>query len=579
MNGRMPLRVSASGSRSVPSFIQPPTQSVIVVDPVKIADPVKIPTDPFAGASPNPATVASLRRMSRIKESAKEKEKQEEEERKRLNERAEQVAKALMIQQKIEQEAKDAAFRAAQEKEKEAKREAERRAAEWAEERRRYEEKIVEESKQKRKEDYNKKKEEERVVLQRAQQERQAALKKIAELYASGERVQQERLAALKNREERYALDERVQQERLAALKNREERYALDERVQQVQIKKKVEEQHIQEWVEKLPTINQKSRRMLRKELKHVIEPDLSVNHAQHVEHLKRISDRAERIILDSIACRSHPPPTTRIHVFLLCFNESYLLPHMIAHYRAYLPSCHITIYDNESSDDSVAIAKRLGCEVISWSSNNMNDERLKIKIRNYCWNYLKDGWIIMADMDEWICVTEEDLRREEEQGTTILTIKGLDMMGESQKDDLSDLDFHAVDRYVPFKDEDKNLCFLRNRIQTMNWGAGSHHCKPRGKIQYSDKTYYNKHMCNMGLPFLQKKMRQRHERSLLNRSKGWSIHYVDDMEKVAAFYKKRLESSQSTHDIQDIIPFPIKNNVKLVVTDTVITEPLRMPI
>jgi hypothetical protein len=150
------------------------------------------------------------------------------------------------------------------------------------------------------------------------------------------------------------------------------------------------------------------------------------------------------------------------IHVFLICYNESAMLPHTIHHYRKNLPSCKITIYDNQSTDDSVAVATALGCKCIEFDTGNKMDEIKMRWLRNNCWKSVESGWIIMADMDEYICVTEDELLEEMQNGTSILKIQGWNMVGETESIDLKDIDLQSIKKFVYQPRENKNLCFLR---------------------------------------------------------------------------------------------------------------------
>jgi glycosyltransferase involved in cell wall biosynthesis len=231
------------------------------------------------------------------------------------------------------------------------------------------------------------------------------------------------------------------------------------------------------------------------------------------------------------------------IHIFLLCFNESALLPHTVKHYKKYLPSCKIIIYDNESTDNSVEIAKNLGCSVVSWNTNNILDVNLEMQLKNSIWKTCNSGWVIMADMDEFLCVTETDLMKEKQFGTTILKTDGYDMIGESNTIDLTDIDLQNINKYIKNRYESKNLCFLREAITDINYGPGSHTCNPKGNVVYSSGVYINKHMSSLGLNFLINKHIKRYERSEKMRLKGWCIHYTQDIDKIKETYKKSIDS------------------------------------
>jgi len=233
------------------------------------------------------------------------------------------------------------------------------------------------------------------------------------------------------------------------------------------------------------------------------------------------------------------------INIFIVCYNESVLLPHTIAHYKKNFPSCQIFIYDNYSTDDSVKIAESLGCKVIMWDTENiLNDYKLR-DLKNTCWKNIESGWIIVIDMDEWLSITERELKKETKLGTTILNIKGIDMIGESLRVNLSDINLNNINKYVDNQWENKKLCFLREKINDINYDLGSHTCNPNGEIKYSSKTYYNKHMCNLGLPFLTNKMLHRYKRSEEMRKLGIATHYINNINEIKNNYNNLLIQSK----------------------------------
>jgi glycosyltransferase involved in cell wall biosynthesis len=229
--------------------------------------------------------------------------------------------------------------------------------------------------------------------------------------------------------------------------------------------------------------------------------------------------------------------------VFLTCYNESTLLPHTIHHYKTYLPSCRIIIFDNQSTDNSVEIATSLGCICIEWNTNNKTDEFKLRLLKNNCWKKWKRGWIIVADMDEWLCVTENELLEEMQKGTTILRVDGKNMIGESKRADLTDIDLHSINKYVDAPGESKNLCFLRERILQMNYRLGAHRSDPEGFIRYSTKIYTNKHMVYLGLDYYTQKTIARFKRSEEMRQMGIDIHYSDDIGVIIAKYNEQLSN------------------------------------
>jgi len=192
-----------------------------------------------------------------------------------------------------------------------------------------------------------------------------------------------------------------------------------------------------------------------------------------------------------------------------------------------------------------VKIAELFGCKVVSWHSGNRNNLNMKQQISNHSWKVIKMGWIIMIDMDEWLCITEEDLRKERENGTTILSTQGMEMFAESNSLTLDDIDLFSVRQGHLFDSESKCICFYRPHIQEMNYLFGCHKCNPIGKIKFSQMTYVIQHMSVLGLPFIKNKMLSRHERSKKQIiEKQGSTHYLNNEIAIEKLYKSKKFSS-----------------------------------
>ncbi len=235
------------------------------------------------------------------------------------------------------------------------------------------------------------------------------------------------------------------------------------------------------------------------------------------------------------------------IHIYLLSYNEELLLPHTLNHYRSRLPNCNITIYDNMSSDKSEFIAKNNNCNVIKFNTNGEDNELIKRKIINNCWKSIKKGWIIIADMDEWLDITMNDLIDEFNKGTSILSVKGCDMIGESNSVLLDDIDLNSINKYIINSHLSKNICFLREKITNMHYTAGHHKCSPISKypVIYSDKIYNVKHMNYLGLPYITNKIINRYKRNQSMQKIKLNVHYTDDINKITNQYNTLLSISK----------------------------------
>jgi hypothetical protein len=226
------------------------------------------------------------------------------------------------------------------------------------------------------------------------------------------------------------------------------------------------------------------------------------------------------------------------INIFLLCYNEEVLILETIKHYQYFLPNCKITILDNNSTDKSVDIAKKNGCSIITWGETEEINDYKYTELKNNVWKNINSGWIIVCDMDEWLCVTINDLEKEIKNKTTFLDTYGYHMVSNSKCPLLSDINLHSIKEGVYWRF--KPMCFLRPHIKETKFNIGTFKTKPVGNYKKSSKKYYFKHMGgHMGYDFYKNKTISRF---LRRKKKTPASHYTNNITKIKNNHKKMLK-------------------------------------
>jgi len=190
--------------------------------------------------------------------------------------------------------------------------------------------------------------------------------------------------------------------------------------------------------------------------------------------------------------------------VFLMCYNEERLIEFTVNYYKKQFPNCSITICDNESTDRSVEIAKKLGCKIHTYNTDGVFSETALMGIRNNIWKTATTPWVIVCDMDEILTANQKDILDEQNKGTTILKTKGYEIIGDSKKEDLSNIKTNLDTITSGFYSDghSKKICFNRTKITDMNFAGGSHTADPKGDIRYSEKEYLLYHYKKLGYEY-----------------------------------------------------------------------------
>jgi hypothetical protein len=235
----------------------------------------------------------------------------------------------------------------------------------------------------------------------------------------------------------------------------------------------------------------------------------------------------------------------------------------MVNYYRALLgkENVIINVYDNGSTDDTVVVAKNLGCNVFPLESKYLNfkltdswrlTSKHNLPIEGYDWNTLIKGelrddllqsfknniwknskadYVIVIDVDEFINIPKD-------VGIcSILQCEGWDMIGDGVQNP------DEITEGVRNGYYDKCCVFSPKDISEINYGIGGHLCDPIGNMIFYNEKVKMFHMKYLSEEYALKNFSSiKNSLSSINLKIGWSRHYLVEGEEVSKKYKQLFQ-------------------------------------
>ena len=169
-----------------------------------------------------------------------------------------------------------------------------------------------------------------------------------------------------------------------------------------------------------------------------------------------------------------------------LAQNESRLIRHFVQHYHKL---GDVRIYDDHSTDDTVAAARAEGATVIPIEGQEPHELESRLCwVKNHSWKSVRDDydWIIAVDIDEFLYHENlpEVLRHSHELNVPVLLPCGYEIASyEAPRDDIpvtTQMRRGAVNPCYS-----KPCCFCPRRLDEINIYGGGHHAAPSGAFHF----------------------------------------------------------------------------------------------
>ena len=220
------------------------------------------------------------------------------------------------------------------------------------------------------------------------------------------------------------------------------------------------------------------------------------------------------------------------ITIYTIAYNEEEMLPFFLDHYSKF--ASRVVIYDNESTDNTVKIAKEhpLVKEIYSVKTGDSLDDSMYVKIKNSCWKGDTSDYVMLVDVDELIYHEDGVVNYLKSNEYPVYRCAGYNMISENFPKGGESIT-NQIKQGVFDRMYCKPVIFNPNIINKTNFELGIHNGRffdETGEQVPRESELKMLHYKNLGFKYREERHKMFAKRmSEFNQKTGAGIHYTWD--------------------------------------------------
>ncbi len=231
-----------------------------------------------------------------------------------------------------------------------------------------------------------------------------------------------------------------------------------------------------------------------------------------------------------------------KVGIFVWTWNESHMLPQFVAHYRRALHDAQdvvFHVFDNQSTDGTRAIARRLGCRVRLFVTDGLRDD-VHATMKSEVWKRYRRAydWVLTCDCDEFVDVSVAKLAAAAARGYALIRPAGYNMVGRAMA---RTLDVSTITRGVRARMYDKPIVFRPDCLLTNDFTPGAHSSTATavsGTVKTLRRGFKLRHYKYLNLDYVIRRYADlQRRRSPLNLERSWGFQYAWSPQQISEDY------------------------------------------